>query len=69
MIGSSASAMSRPMADTGEQSPAQAGSAAAPPLGVADYANVGGNAYDKYRTGNPIAQRLMNRFLADFDAL
>ncbi|MEO6153886.1 MAG: class I SAM-dependent methyltransferase, partial [Croceibacterium sp.] len=38
-------------------------------IGVTDYGNVGGNAYDKYGTGNPIARRLMNRFLADFDAL
>jgi 2-polyprenyl-3-methyl-5-hydroxy-6-metoxy-1,4-benzoquinol methylase len=29
----------------------------------------GGNVYDKYGTSNPIARRLMARFLADFDEL
>lgn len=34
-----------------------------------DYANVGGNAYDKYGSSNPIARRLMAGFLGAFDAL
>lgn len=34
-----------------------------------DYANVGGNAYDKYHSANPIARRLMAGFLGAFDAL
>jgi 2-polyprenyl-3-methyl-5-hydroxy-6-metoxy-1,4-benzoquinol methylase len=32
-------------------------------------AEVGGNVYDKYGTQNPIARRLMARFLADLDEL
>ena len=38
-------------------------------VAVADHANVAGNNYDKYGTGNPIARRLMNGFLTAFDAL
>lgn len=34
-----------------------------------DYGNVGGNAYDKYRSANPIARRLMEGFLTAFDAM
>lgn len=34
-----------------------------------DYANVAGNAYDKYHSPNPIARRLMKGFLDSFDAL
>lgn len=34
-----------------------------------DYGNVGGNAYDKYGSANPIARRLMAGFLAAFDAM
>ena len=33
------------------------------------YANVGGNAYDKYGTRNPIARQLMAGFMAAFDGL
>jgi 2-polyprenyl-3-methyl-5-hydroxy-6-metoxy-1,4-benzoquinol methylase len=33
------------------------------------YANVAGNHYDKYGSGNPIARRLMRSFLACFDRL
>ncbi len=36
---------------------------------VADYGNVSGNYYDKYRSPNPIARALMNGFLGAFDAL
>jgi 2-polyprenyl-3-methyl-5-hydroxy-6-metoxy-1,4-benzoquinol methylase len=32
-------------------------------------AATGGNVYDKYGTSNPIARRLMARFLADLDAM
>jgi 2-polyprenyl-3-methyl-5-hydroxy-6-metoxy-1,4-benzoquinol methylase len=35
----------------------------------ADAAELGGNVYDKYGTRNPIARRLMARFLADLDEL
>ena len=50
--------MSRRMAASGEHGAA-----------VAAYDNVGGNAYDKYATRNPIARHLMNGFLAAFDTL
>ncbi|MEO6552123.1 MAG: methyltransferase [Croceibacterium sp.] len=43
--------------------------ASAAALGVADYGNLGGNAYDKYHTRNPIARRLMSGFLTAFDDL
>jgi SAM-dependent methyltransferase len=34
-----------------------------------DSAEVGGNVYDKYRTSNPVARRLMAAFMSDLDEL
>lgn len=36
---------------------------------IASYDNLGGNAYDKYHTTNPIARRLMRGFLGSFEDL